>query len=83
MNMADDSRLKEVVAKIKYSIDNYNKTSGQPYELSCSMGYAVYGCHSGQNAEEFQKQLDTLMYENKQRNKEKQRKEQLSGELLF
>lgn len=83
LNMADDLRLKEVVARIKSSIDNHNKTSGQPYELSCSMGYAVYGCNSGQNAEEFQKQLDTLMYENKQRNKEKQKKELFSGELMF
>ena len=83
MNLADEIRLKEVVARIKNSINNYNITSGQPYELSCSMGYAVYGRHSGQNAEEFQKHLDTLMYENKQRNKEKQRKEQFSGELTF
>ncbi len=81
LNMADEIRLKEVVARIKNSINNYNMTSGQPYELSCSMGYAVYGCNSGQNAEEFQKQLDTLMYENKQRNKEKQRKEQFSGKI--
>ena len=83
LNMADEIRLKEVVERIKNSINNYNKASGQPYELSCSMGYAVYGCHSGQNAEEFQKQLDTLMYENKQRNKERQKKEQFSGELTF
>lgn len=60
------NELEEIVKRIKNSFTKYNETSGQPYELSISIGYAIYDYHSSLNLEEFQKKLDILMYENKQ-----------------
>lgn len=74
LNISDSGKLEEVVARIRNCINNYNKTGDRPYELSFSMGYAVYDYNSGLNTEEFQKQIDKLMYENKQLYKERQMK---------
>ncbi len=70
LDISDKARLEEVVARIRNCIDKYNKTSDRPYKLSFSMGYAVYDYNSNMNTEEFQKQIDKLMYDNKQIAKE-------------
>jgi len=55
-----------MVVRINNFTENYTKSSSQVYTLGFSMGYAVYDYHSRMNAEQFQKQVDILMYENKQ-----------------
>ncbi|MDF3002894.1 MAG: hypothetical protein K0Q48_3013, partial [Bacillota bacterium] len=37
-----------------------------PYKIDFSMGYAIYDYHTHLKLEEFQKKIDTLLYENKQ-----------------
>jgi diguanylate cyclase (GGDEF)-like protein len=62
--------LEEIVHRINVCVEKYNESGDCPYKLYFSMGYAVYDYHSHMKAEEFQKQIDILMYENKQANKE-------------
>ena len=71
LDTSDENELEQIVCRINQSVKKYNESSGQPYELSFSMGYAVYGYSSGMKMEAFQKQIDLLMYENKQTNKKK------------
>lgn len=70
MDVCDNNDLEEIVGRIKNCIKEYNESGDQPYKLGFSMGYAVYDYHSHMKVEEFQKQIDTLMYENKQVNKQ-------------
>jgi len=70
LDVSDRSDLEEIVCRINNCIEEYNESSNQPYTLGFSIGYAVYDYHSCMKMEEFQKQIDILMYENKQTKKE-------------
>ena len=61
--------LEAMVYRINNCIEKHNESGSQPYRLGFSMGYAIYDYHSHMNADEFIKQVDILMYENKQTNK--------------
>lgn len=65
LDVSNMHALEATVARINNCIEEYNENSNKPYQLSFSMGYAVYDYHSRMNAEEFQKMIDDLMYENK------------------
>lgn len=60
--------LEIIVNRIKIAVETFNESSNQPYKLGFSMGYSVYDYNSHMTAEEFQKHIDTLMYENKHAN---------------
>lgn len=57
--------LNAIVQRINAGLEKYNATSDQQYKLGFTMGYDVYDTSSHMTAEEFQKRIDTLMYENK------------------
>jgi diguanylate cyclase (GGDEF)-like protein len=65
LDISNRNELEEIACRINSCIEKYNESSVQPYKLGFSMGYAVYDYHSHMKAEEFQKQIDKLMYENK------------------
>lgn len=65
LDISDISGLEKIVCRINRTIKEYNDFDGKPYNISVSMGYAVYDCHSCMTVEEFQKKIDILMYENK------------------
>lgn len=73
LDVDDSAHLEEVVHRIDTSVDEYNNSGKQPYRLGCSIGYAVYDCHSGMDIEGFQRQIDMLMYEHKQIKKKQAR----------
>lgn len=66
LDVSNRAELEGMILRIKNCIENYNESSSQSYELGFSIGYAVYDSYSHMKAKEFQKQLDMLMYENKQ-----------------
>lgn len=70
LDISDRIVLEATVYRINSCIEKYNESNSQPYKLSFSMGYAVYDYHSHMKVEEFEKQIDILMYENKWANKE-------------
>lgn len=57
--------LDAIVQRINACLAKYNATSDQPYKLGFTMGYDVYDTNSHLTAEEFQKRIDSLMYESK------------------
>lgn len=69
LNASNSDELEVIVSRIEDCIEKYNELSIQPYKISFSMGYAVYNYNSHMKAEEFQKQIDALMYEKKQARK--------------
>lgn len=69
LDISKQYELDEIVQRINNSFEKYNEANSQPYELCFSMGYAIYDYRSNLNMEEFQKKLDLLLYENKQRRK--------------
>jgi diguanylate cyclase (GGDEF)-like protein len=70
LDISDRIALEEIVRRINVCVEKYNESNDYPYKLDFSMGYAVYDYHSHMKVEEFQKQIDILMYKNKQANKE-------------
>lgn len=61
--------LETVVRKINARVDAFNKQRTKPYQLSFSMGYAMYDYSSGMTAEGLFRQIDNHMYENKRARK--------------
>ncbi|MDD2216701.1 MAG: diguanylate cyclase [Eubacteriales bacterium] len=70
LDESNRDELEATVSRINNCIEKYNETSLKPYRLGFSMGYAVYDYRSQMEKEQFQKQIDTLMYQNKRANKE-------------
>ncbi len=61
--------LDRIIQRIKNGVDNFNNSGVKPYKLGFSIGYAVYDYTSGIKANEFEKQIDALMYEDKRKSK--------------
>jgi len=71
LDISDKSDLEALVCRINNCVEKYNKFESRLYKIEFSMGYAVYDYQSHISAEEFLRQVDMLMYENKQANKDK------------
>lgn len=69
LDISDESGLESAVERLEACIAKHNEHSSKPYSISFSMGYAVYDPSTRMKADEFQKRLDSLMYENKRANK--------------
>lgn len=70
LDISNMDELDAAACDIQNCIESYNQNCTESFELSVSMGYAVYDYTAHMNTEEFQKQIDDLMYENKHVNKE-------------
>lgn len=65
LDITDEKDLEKLASRINSCAEKYNNSDMRLYEISFSMGYAVYDYSSRMSPEEFLKQIDTLMYENK------------------
>ena len=65
LDVDNSTDLEEVINRINNSAKLYSKSNSRPFNLSFSMGYAVYNNSSNMRIEEFLKRIDMLMYENK------------------
>jgi diguanylate cyclase (GGDEF)-like protein len=70
LDISDRNDLESTVSRIRAAVEKYNRHGSEPYQLGFSMGYAVYDARSRMKADEFQKLIDSLMYEDKQSNKD-------------
>ena len=71
LNISDIEDLEAVSHRIHRCVGDFNEGGNAPFRLGISMGYAVYDYRKHPTAEEFRRQLDQLMYEDKRANKEK------------
>lgn len=69
LDLSNEKDLTRTVERIYKCFEKYNEKSKKPYSLGISLGAAVYDVEAHMKAEEFQKQIDNLMYENKRANK--------------
>ena len=69
LDMSNRIDLEAMVNRINKNVVKFNESGFQPYKIEFSMGYTFYDYYSHMNGDEFMKKLDTLMYENKQGNK--------------
>jgi len=69
LDISNEGDLNRIISKIKDCVETFNKSSGLPCSLELSMGYAVYDYNSQISAEDFEKHIDVLMYENKKNKK--------------
>lgn len=61
----DKKSLEAVLRRINHYVDSLNNSNTFPFKLSLTAGYAVYDYHSNLGIEDFIKQVDMMMYENK------------------
>lgn len=64
INKADENTVTEYTERIKAGIDEYNKTSDKPYQLSTAIGGDVFDLYNNSDMD-FMKKIDDLMYINK------------------
>lgn len=69
MDVSDERELLEVVHRIKDGIRAFNSSGMKPYEINLSLGYLVYDPGKHTSVEEFEAQIDKLMYMDKTANK--------------
>ncbi len=67
LEKSDHNHLQEMARKIEKGMESYNKTSAESYKLEFSMGYSVYKNDEHSGMENFQKRIDALMYEDKEK----------------
>lgn len=65
LDSSDAEDLKKIAGRINCCVEKFNSTGDHPYKITMSMGYAVYDYDSHMEAEDFQKLIDRLMYEEK------------------
>jgi diguanylate cyclase (GGDEF)-like protein len=65
LDVSSRSELERTVHRIYRQLQEFNGENRKPYHISVSMGYAVYDYASELSAEEFQKMIDNLMYQDK------------------
>lgn len=72
LDVSEKKHLEQIIYRIDNCIAKYNQSGEQPYTLAYGIGYAVYDYNSYMKVEEFQKHIDTLMYESKKAKKEEE-----------
>jgi diguanylate cyclase (GGDEF)-like protein len=65
LDIIDEHKLKQTIARIQDYITEYNQTSLKPFILSISSGYKVYDSKSRVSRKEFIAKIDSLMYQDK------------------
>lgn len=79
----DFNELRERIIKFEMIVNMYNATSNKPYKISISKGYAVFENNSVMTDDYFITKIDNLMYQDKEkyRDKKKSRVEINSAEI--
>ena len=66
LDVSNNRDLEAMVSRINSSVEAYNKTKSNTFDLSFSMGYAVYDKDIYRGADDFLSAIDALMYQQKQ-----------------
>jgi len=67
MEIRETSDLIKAVDKIKKNTEQFNHTKTTPYTINFSIGYAIYDFETNMTAEQFLKDIDSLMYQDKKK----------------
>lgn len=72
LDIQEAHALEAVKKKIEHDVAVFNKAGAKPYKLSLSYGYRVYDAKSGEKMDDFFKDIDSLMYRDKNEKRAKQ-----------
>ncbi|WP_283608081.1 GGDEF domain-containing protein [Faecalispora anaeroviscerum] len=75
MEIQDPSELEEILRRLRENIDRFNSQMIVPYKIGLTIGYDCFARKEGLTASAFLTQIDRLMYLNKQKKEEKNRRE--------
>ena len=64
LNTTDELLVQSLIEDAKKNFAEENKTSGKPYQLSASMGYAIFDL-SAETVDDFMNRIDRQMYRDK------------------
>ncbi len=67
LDIPGEPALEVTVARIRSALDEFNRHGASPFNLSFSMGHAVFDPTVHRTAEGFQRDLDRRMYQDKER----------------
>lgn len=70
LNSGTAAHTEETMKTIEENLSRHNQSQERPYQLSLSMGYYVYDPSSMMKVEEFLREIDQLMYKNKQQKRD-------------
>lgn len=73
MNTSDRQKLRATAGRIMARLRHFNGHSTKPYELSFSLGYALFDRSQHHTPEDLLRHLDLLMYEHKRKIKAERR----------
>jgi diguanylate cyclase (GGDEF)-like protein len=65
LNLSWENEINAILKRIDYYFDEYNSTSGKPYKISVSFGYACYFPSSEKTFDELIREADRKLYEKK------------------
>jgi len=72
MEVEDRMTLLKAVERMQAAFELHNKTSAAPWKLEVSMGYDTFVYNTPEEVEQALREIDLLMYEEKNRRKQKQ-----------
>ncbi|WP_411678330.1 GGDEF domain-containing protein [Caproicibacter sp.] len=69
LKIKEGGDLTDAVKRLKMNTKTFNERTEFPYSINFSVGFDVYNRESGMSVQQFMKQIDLLMYEDKSRKK--------------
>ena len=65
-NIYDEKEIELALARLRKSVERFNDSRKLPFDISLSLGYAIYDCEKDGSSSAFLKRLDEKMYQEKE-----------------
>ncbi|SCZ76339.1 GGDEF domain-containing protein [Acidaminobacter hydrogenoformans] len=69
IEVGEPRALNRAVARIHEAFTDYNRTSGEPWEINVSIGFDTFRYESAESVDQAMRRIDELMYQEKKRRK--------------
>lgn len=73
IEVGDPAALTRAVERIQKAFHDYNRQSGEPWEINVSIGYDTFRYESAESVDQAMRRIDELMYHEKKRKKMERR----------
>ena len=65
-NIYDEDEIELAISRLRKSVEKFNASRKLPFDISLSLGYAIYDCEEDGSSSAFLKRLDEKMYQEKE-----------------
>ena len=65
-NIYDENEIELAISRLRKSVEKFNASRKLPFDISLSLGYAIYDCEKDGSSSAFLKRLDEKMYQEKE-----------------